>query len=260
MKGNGRIIAFFAILVLIVIVIVLNMTLFTVSEIAVYNKVVSELIVADDIIEASEIAVGSNIFALSERKAIKNIELANPYIRVTSIERRFPNKIYIHVTVRTPVMTVAVSESEEYALLDCNLKILGFVDGYSNLYSASTKITGISVENPVLGESLTDTNPYNSALYAIGNTAFNENLDGVAFLTFFESIAFSDAAKNNVRITVNSGVTFALTNVGSIEEQLRYCLEKYKLTDELSEERKSGYFYFDSTLGWSWTGDVADLD
>ena len=156
MKGNGRIIAFFAVLTLIVVVIVLNITLFTVSDISVYNKVVSELIVDDDIIEASDIAIGSNIFALSERKAIKNIELANPYVRVTSIERRFPGKVVIHVTVRTPVMTVKVSDSEDYALLDSNLKILDIVDAYSKLYRASTKVIGISVESAALGESLLD--------------------------------------------------------------------------------------------------------
>ncbi len=261
MKGNGRVVAFFIVLLLVVIIIVLNVTLFTISEITVLNKVYSDLIVPGDIVASSKIQMGSNIFSLSERKAISNIEIANPYIKVTSIERRFPNKVLVHVTVRTAVMTVAVSGSDEYALLDSNLKILDIVSQYSNLYSASTKIYGIMVESPVIGSVLNTANPYNGALGVIGNTANNEDLQGVAFLTFFERITFvADADKNNVRIKINSGVTFVLTNNQNLQAQLRYCLEKYKLTDELSAERKSGYYYFATGTGWVWTANIADLE
>lgn len=260
MKGNGRVIAFFAVVLLIVIIIVLNVTLFTINDITVLNKVYSDLIVEDDIIESSNIEYGSNIFVLSERKTIADIELENPYIKVTSIERKFPNKVIIHVTVRTPVMTIPINGSEDYALLDSNLKILELCDVYSNLYSASTKVTGILVEEPIIGSTLALTNSFNTALSTIGYIAYNENLDGVAFLTFFESISFNENEKNNVRVKINSGVTFAITNNDYVEEQLRYCLEKYRLTDELSSERKSGYFYFTNDEGWIWTSNEADLD
>ncbi|NCA68036.1 MAG: FtsQ-type POTRA domain-containing protein [Clostridia bacterium] len=261
MKGNGRVVAFFIVILLVVVLIVLNLTLFTISDITVLNKVYSDLIIDNDIITSSNIQAGSNIFSLSERKAISNIEIDNPYIKVTSIERKFPNKIIIHVTVRTAVMTIAVNGGDGYALLDSNLKILEIVNQYSNLYSASTKIVGITVDAPVIGNTLNTVNTYNAVLQIIGNIADNENLDGVAFLTFFEKITFvPDITVNNVRIKINSGVTFALTNNQYVEQQLRYCLEKYKLTDELSLERKSGYYFFDGDIGWVWTANIADLD
>jgi cell division septal protein FtsQ len=158
--------------------------LFTIREVTVLNKVYSELIEEDFIVQSSNIRVGNNIFALSEKKAIKNIELANPYIMVTSIERKFPNKVVIHVNVRTPLMTMGIADSDSFALLDSDLKILNIIEPYSNLYKASTKVKGVLASSPVIGDILNKNNPYNFALVTIAYVANNENLSGRAFLTF----------------------------------------------------------------------------
>ncbi|MDE5654762.1 MAG: FtsQ-type POTRA domain-containing protein, partial [Clostridia bacterium] len=49
----------------------------------------------DEIIALSGIKKGKNIFAIDEDIAIENIEKSLPTLKVISIERTFPNGVYI---------------------------------------------------------------------------------------------------------------------------------------------------------------------
>jgi len=252
MKGNARIIVFIAIIALFVVFVLLNMTVFTIKDVTVLNKVESQLIDKNAIVNDSGIERGDNIFLLSESKISQTIERNNPYIKVTSIERSFPNKVIIHVSMRTPLMAVKIQNSSLYALIDGSLKILEIVDNQNNLYLGSTKINGIEITDPIVGGSLYLSNDLNSRLSEIGYVATEEQLDTSAFLNFFESMSFTGTEGSIILIKLRSGVTICINGSQETERKLRVALEKYRDLGEQSYKRLSGYIYFDESQGWTW--------
>lgn len=251
MKGNGRIIAFVAVIVLIVVFVLLNMTVFTVSKIRVQNEVYSEYIDNEAIVRASGIDAGDNIFMLSEKKAIEGIEQANPFLMVTAIERRFPSSVIIHINVREGVMSLPIADSDNYAIVDTNLKIVDLVESGSELYLSATHVETISVAMPTAGATLSVDNDYNRALAQIGSVADHE---GVKFVSFFDRIYFHD---QSVYIVLRMGVTIRIDDYANVpvQDYLRVALEEYKTFDEQSYRRRSGYIYLDTDniKAWTWS-------
>ncbi|MBQ7652902.1 MAG: FtsQ-type POTRA domain-containing protein [Clostridia bacterium] len=253
MKGNGRIIVFIAIIAVIVVFVILNMTVFTVKDVTVLNKVESQSIDKDAIITDSGIDTGDNIFLLSESKISSAIERNNPYVEVLSVERSFPNKVVIHVSMRTPLMSVHIQNSNLYALIDASLKILEIVDDHAALYEASTKVNGIEITDPIVGGVLYQSNDVNGRLADIAYVAEKERLEGSAFLNFFESVAFSGENGSVIYIKIRSGVTICLNGVNDTQTKLRYALEEYRALGEQSFKRSSGFIYFNESKGWDWS-------
>lgn len=257
MKGNARIIVFVGIVLFIIMIILLNMTVFTVKEVTVLNKVESQLIDEESIIKSSDIQEGTNIFAISEKKSTELIEADHPYLMVDDIERFFPNKVVIHVSIRTPYMAIKVAETDMYALVDGSLKILDIVEVTNSIYTPCTKVYGIEVSNPTKGNKLNVDNAYNAKLATIASVAEKENLDGRAFLNFFESITF-DGDNDVVNIKIRSGVTICLKGSSYYEEKFRYALTAYRLYGEQSDQRTNGFIYHNfqensSENAWIWS-------
>ncbi|MDE6361871.1 MAG: FtsQ-type POTRA domain-containing protein, partial [Clostridia bacterium] len=101
----------------------------------------------DEIIALSGIQKGKNIFAIDEDIAIKNIELSIPTLKVISIERTFPNGVFIYVTRRTPVFYLALSGGQ-YAILDRELKVISIQDSYD---ASLTQLVGVTADSVKLG-------------------------------------------------------------------------------------------------------------
>ena len=254
MKGNGRIIVFLVIVVVLVVFVLLNMTVFTISSISVENEVYSAYIDQASIIDASGITKGKNIFFLSESNSSEAIEKAFPYLKVSNIERKFPSKVVIHVDVRQGTMSIPAAEENVYAIVDGDLKILELVSIDTPVYASATHVTGVSLESPVIGTTLSTDVNYNACLYTLSQVAKGEGLE---FAGFFAAIRFET---DNLYVTLRTGVTIRIDNWKSVDvmEHLRYALAKYKSLDEQDYRRRQGYIYFDSSLGWNWRSD--DLD
>ncbi len=254
MKGNGRIIVFLVIVVVLVVFVLLNMTVFTISSISVENEVYSAYIDQASIIDASGITKGKNIFFLSESNSSEAIEKAFPYLKVSNIERKFPSKVVIHVDVRQGTMSIPAAEENVYAIVDGDLKILELVSIDTPVYASATHVTGVSLESPVIGTTLSTDINYNACLYTLSQVAKGEGLE---FAGFFAAIRFET---DNLYVTLRTGVTIRIDNWKSVDvmEHLRYALAKYKSLDEQDYRRRQGYIYFDSSLGWNWRSD--DLD
>lgn len=257
MKGNARIIVFVGIVLFIIMIILLNMTVFTVKDVTVLNKVESQLIDEQSIISSSDIHIGSNIFAISEKKSKELIEVSHPYLMVDDIERFFPNKVVIHVSVRIPYMAIKLSGTDAYAVVDGSLKILDIIDVTNSIYATCTKVYGIEVESAIKGNKLSVENPINAKLGTIASVAENESLDGIAFLNFFESITFENDG-DIVDVKLRSGVTICLKGSSYYEEKFRYALAAYRLYGEQSPKRTCGYIYHNFQIdspenAWNWS-------
>lgn len=257
MKGNGRIIAFLTVVVLIVVLVLLNMTVFTVSTVSVQDEVFSDYIDKEAIIDSADIKLDSNIFIMSETTAKTNIESAFPYLSVENIERRFPNKVVIHVGMRETAMSFAIEHIGRFALVDTDLKVLSVVDSTSAEYRAATHIESVTVSDVSEGSSLDTESAVSKCLLQIVSVSLNEDLQ---FWHFFKTISFENTS---VYITLLTGVCIRLDdyaersaldadNDSSIQSCIRMALALYKLLDEQSIERRSGYIFFDTNTGWIW--------
>ncbi|MDE6884749.1 MAG: FtsQ-type POTRA domain-containing protein, partial [Clostridia bacterium] len=111
------------IVVAIAFIAVMSYCVFSIGKIDVDTTVDMAVMTKEEkseIIEISGIRKGKNIFAIDENIAKSNIELSMPTLKVISIERAFPNIVYIHVTRRTPVFWMLL-DGGKYAILDISL-------------------------------------------------------------------------------------------------------------------------------------------
>lgn len=140
---NKRLIILFACLAVVVVIVILATVVFSVRNI--------EVLIPDQweeqfdkakIVSSSKIKLNTSIFAVSEKKAIANIEKSVPYAKVVTIERVFPSTIRINIVRRDPILAVVLGESSQYALLDRELKVLEIVDGSSLASDNITVING----------------------------------------------------------------------------------------------------------------------
>ena len=112
------------VLVLLFFVVILVMSLaFRVSKIEVINA--SEY-TDEEIINASGVERGANLFFVDRFKAASMIFSDLPYMDTVSITRRLPNKIVIQAEGSAPAAYMVIDE--EYWLLDRSGKMLGTTD------------------------------------------------------------------------------------------------------------------------------------
>ncbi len=109
--------------VVIVTIIILCFTLFTVQNVNVQFWTSTQHEYEDEkIISASNIQMGKNIFFLDKQNFADNIEREYPYLQVINIEISFPSSFTIHVRERQSFY--AVKNDEGYLILDDYLKVL----------------------------------------------------------------------------------------------------------------------------------------
>lgn len=109
--------------VVIVTIIILCFTLFTVQNVNVQFWTSTQHEYEDEkIISASNIQMGKNIFFLDKQNFADNIEHEYPYLQVINIETSFPSSLTIHVRERQSFY--AIKNDEGYLILDDYLKVL----------------------------------------------------------------------------------------------------------------------------------------
>ncbi|MCX4362886.1 MAG: FtsQ-type POTRA domain-containing protein [Clostridia bacterium] len=197
----------------------------------------------DKIVELSGIEKGKNIFAIDEDIAIQNIELNMPTLKVISIERTFPNGVYIYITRRTPVFSLALSGGK-YAILDRELKVISIDDVKNDLL---TELVGVTADSINLGETLPDSR----ILAAVVKGAERCSFINARFCAFYRKVVIEESF---VYLTSNTGVVFQLPVSSNIDESVIGSYGYYY--DGASEKGKSeGYIYLDKH-GWYWKAEL----
>ena len=141
---NKKLVILLSCLAVIVVIVICMSIAFTIDEVNVKttNGLTIDEEVINDIILDSGIVAHSSIFGLEESTAISNIEKMHPELKGISIERKFPNDVYINISKRIPILSVAISDGS-FALLDRELKVVEIVSEVEGAYI--TAIAGISV-------------------------------------------------------------------------------------------------------------------
>ena len=113
----------FSILAFVMLLVFLNSFVFSIQEVRAdcYNSLDAQL--CEKVVNASGIKLNKNILFLSEKKAIENInkEMGGK-INVINIERKFPDKVWIHFVNVVPVVALQKDDGN-YVICDSNLNI-----------------------------------------------------------------------------------------------------------------------------------------
>ncbi|MDE5755991.1 MAG: FtsQ-type POTRA domain-containing protein [Clostridia bacterium] len=231
-----------AVIVGIAVISVMAYCVFSIGKVDV-NSTVDIAVLAqeekDEIIALSGIQKGKNIFAIDEDIATSNIELSIPKLKVISIERTFPNGVYIYVTRRTPVFYMELTGGQ-YAILDRELKVIAIEDSYD---VALTQLVGVEVDSVKLGEIL----PNSQMLATLIKGAERCSFINARFCAFYRKVVVDGAY---VYLTSNTGVIFQIPISSNIDESIVGSYGYY--FDGASEKGKSGGYIYLDKRGWYW--------
>ncbi len=132
--------------VFLIVGVVLCLTVF--FHIASIEVTGDEIYNPGQIIEASGIQIGENLFLVSAKDAAAEIERALPYVESAQIKRSLSCKVTIQVTAATAA--AALDNGESYTLLNASGKVLE--DGVMTINDGMILITAGEVSAAVPGE------------------------------------------------------------------------------------------------------------
>jgi len=137
MKGK-RLIVLLSVLAFLTVLIVINSTLFTLQKVSVNwltTKYVLDLNNVKDYNITDKVHLGGSIFFVEKDEIAEDLERSFSYLRVVSIETKFPNKIVIHSAERESLYAVSLG-SNRYAVLDEMGKVLN-ISTYERLFEGA---------------------------------------------------------------------------------------------------------------------------
>lgn len=163
---SKKLVVFIVILVFLTVLVVLNSTLFTLQYASV-NWLTTKYKLQDikDDYLTSDMPIGDSIFLLKKSDISAKLEKEYPYLRVVSIETKFPNKIVLHTAERESLFAIELS-NDEYAEIDEKGKVLTLTTSKifagSDLGAKPIRTTFLNISlNPsdfVVGEQIKDEN------------------------------------------------------------------------------------------------------
>lgn len=140
-----RLIAIFIILAIVTLIVVLGSVVFTVQSVSVdflTTRIFTTDITDEQILQTADIPHSKSVFALDKDAYSDSIEKEYPYIKVESIETKFPNSIVIHLSERSPLYAVDINGTGDYAILDKDMKVLQLSNGdFSSFDDKIIKVT-----------------------------------------------------------------------------------------------------------------------
>ena len=210
------IIALSVIVGIVLILVILAFTLFSLKSVSIDYRTNKTYITAtdDEIIEDAKIDMGGSVFFRNKQYYIDNIERANPYVKVVNIETVFPSSFVIHIAERQKVF--AVEHNGQCYIVDEDYKVLEIIGEYNPEQTDAILLNGLEVSGTsyAVGEFLQVTNsqPIYSALYE-NNRPLNEQKEMIESITFAST--FDDNLGREVDIIelkFFSGQTFKIIN------------------------------------------------
>ncbi|MGN0960894.1 MAG: cell division protein FtsQ/DivIB [Christensenellales bacterium] len=161
---SKRLIVILCVLAFLTVLIVINSTLFTLQSVSVnWLTTKYELQSVKDYEIADEISKGQSIFLIKKDELSTKLEKDFPYLRVVSIETKFPNKLVIHSAERESLYAVKLSDTE-YAILDERGKVLSlsndsiFAGSEGDLGTKPIRVTfeslSLNLKDFVVGENV----------------------------------------------------------------------------------------------------------
>ncbi len=208
------IIALSVIVAVILLIVILSFTVFSLRSVTLDYRTSKENITATDeeIIESADIDLGGSVFFRNKQYYIDNIERENPFVKVINIETVFPSSYVIHIAERQKVF--AVEHNGQYYIVDEDYKVLEIYNSEEQIDAILLNGLEISGTSYAVGEfmEVENSQPIYSALYE-NNRPLNEQKAMIESITF-TSIYDKNIGKSQPAIELKffSGQTFRIIN------------------------------------------------
>lgn len=135
--------------VILAIGIVLSLTVFFRSE--EFTVEGAEYYSAQDIIDASGMTLGENLFLSDKKTGEENIERELPYVEQADISIKIPNTIVITVTESQPAFLI--QNGNEYVVLSADGKVLEIITGSTDKYDVPL-VLGCTIKSAQPGQQV----------------------------------------------------------------------------------------------------------
>lgn len=210
------IIALSVIICVIVLLVILSFTAFSLKTIEIDFRTSKSYITATDeeIIESGDFKLGGSVFFRNKSKYINNIESKYPYIKVINIETIFPSKFVIHIAERQEIF--AIEHNNQFYICDDDFKVLRITDSFSSDQTNAMFLEGLQIadENYAVGEfmSVSKYQPIYSVLYE-NNRPLSEQITLIESIKFTE--IYDEVLKENqpaIELKFFNGQTYAIYN------------------------------------------------
>ena len=218
-RRSGALFKALAVLVTAVAILLAMSVFFKISKIEVVG---AETYTEEEIVKASGIEVGENLFFVDRFEAASRIFAQLPYIDSVTVTRQLPNHIVITVSESAAVAVVDY-EGTLYAV-NQNCKVISSVD--EDAAEGLIRVRGITLQEPVAGSQLAaekaDVGKLEALtallqeMYAREMTADVQDID----LSDVTSPAFTYLERFTVRVGENKDIGYKLGMLMSAVEQL----------------------------------------
>lgn len=245
-KGNNILFYIAFGLVFVILSVSLSLTVFfNVETVEVEDSLIYT---ADEVIAASGVTMGENVFLISSEKIESNIVTALPYIKSVDVQKRLDNKIVI--TVHETYDYMVVASNSGFAVLSPEKKVLRFLEGSypKNLVHVfGLKVSNVHVGEKAVFDSTTSEKALDELIPMLIKTGFSQTGEINVFDLSSIKIQYDD------RILINIGtqseleykLTFAMQAINtSIEEDAVGTLNLSQLTSKNREIqfRREGFY------------------
>lgn len=168
---------------------------------------------AEQVIDASGIDKGDNIFFVDFDVAKANIEKKLPYLHNVTLSRKLPDQVIVRVEVTKKAYAIEVSKGT-YALTDSNFKVLEV----SGVYGESiTPVVGATPKKAEIGETLSFSgNPENDAtlnlIREISSAVKQSGLEKIDLVSI--------ESKNNIYMIYEERVVLRLGDSNNLDKKI----------------------------------------
>lgn len=238
---HKRLLIIFGIIATVVLLAVLLYIVFAVGNVSVNttNNIALTEQQKSDIVKLSGIKSGNNIFAIDEDIAIENIEISYPKLKVLSIERKFPNNVYIYVTDRTGVLSLRLADGR-YAVLDRELKVTEILAENDDKLCV---LDGVAVTNVKEGYVLDDSQILLTMMKGAERCSFIN-------ARYYSFIRKTQVLDKEIWLTTNTGVIICLPISSNIDQSMINAYGYY--LEHTSDTGKTSGKIVLSEDGWVW--------
>ena len=192
---NKRLIIILSVFAFLVLIAVLCSTVFTVKTVKINWLTTKVGINEDDSIFAGEVKKGDSVFLVDKQSIIDKLESKYAYLKVESVEIKFPNKLVLHTAVRQELYSLKI-EDNKHAILDSECKVLNIVNDIQ-LSSMQNKPIPVSLQGYSMPKDCVE-------LSKIANLGWIKNVLNNFSIALYQNGYQEIDAKNNIQsITVD---------------------------------------------------------
>ena len=250
-----RLIAIFIILAIVTLIVILGSVVFTVQSVSVdflTTRIYSQNITDEEIISTANIPYSKSVFTLEKEVYAQALEKQYPYLKVESIETKFPNKISIHLSEREPLYAININDTGDYAILDKELKVLQLSTSDFSLFLINIIIVDLHTacvkDNFIRGEfvNFEEGNALKNIAYFFDRYGY----DNLSMRTLIKDIEFDVTAivdRVDCKIAWEYGIDTAINNIDYAPQRLiGGAITKYQELKDANISDKIVTIYIDS--------------